>query len=219
MLMVTGACRYTLLGLEALLAPLDPVMSQAPLLTAANLQGVTFLLIIAGSGHALADLLTVVRMADQAGVAQVALLGTAGQALFLNAVQSRRVRALPLSTPPGLLCRTVRSWMTLPPLSPAVRSAPWHPGPGLSVPEHRVLVSTLRGISIPRLSILTGRSVKTLYNHRRSALEKMGLRNIRELLSCRVTGVPVAPASCARLLTAVNAPVFHSDKQWHVQKN
>lgn len=219
MLMATGACRYTLLGLETLLASLTPVMSLAPLLTAANLQGVTFLLIVAGSGHTLTDLMRVVWMADQAGVAQVALLGTAGQALFLNSVQSRRVRALPLSTPPGLLCRTVRNWMTRLPLSPVVHSAPGYPGQVLSVSERRVLVSTLRGISIPRLSILTGRSVKTLYHHRRSALEKMGLRNIRELLSCPVTGVPVAPASCARLLAAVNAPVFHSDKQWLVQKN
>lgn len=196
--MVTGACRYTLLGLETLMALLAPVMLPGPLPALRHLQCASFLLMVSGPGRGLTDLLKVAERARQVGVAQLALLGTPEQAAFLAACGVRLSLVLPLDTPPAQIPPAVRRWLGGRRTESGPKAARF--GGALSVAEHNVLQSTLSGIPVALLGDITGLSVKTLYCHRRSALGKLGVRSIQELLARPDTGIPSSPDRCARLL-------------------
>lgn len=51
-------------------------------------------------------------------------------------------------------------------------------GNGLTLTERRLLLLFLSGVSVPVLSQLTGRPVKTLYTHRHKILAKTGFRQM-----------------------------------------
>ena len=51
-------------------------------------------------------------------------------------------------------------------------------GNGLTLTERRLLPLFLSGVSVPVLSQLTGRPVKTLYTHRHKILAKTGFRQM-----------------------------------------
>lgn len=199
MLMVTGTCRYTLRGLEALLAPMAPVMLPGHLPALRHLQCASFLLMVSGPGRGLTDLLKVaVRVRQAGGGGQVALLGTPEQAAFLAACGVRLSLVVPLDMPLGRILPTVSRWLTGHHAASGPKAARF--GGALSVAEHSVLQSTLSGIPVALLGDITGLSVKTLYCHRRSALGKLGVRSIQELLARPDTGIPSSPSRCARLL-------------------
>lgn len=197
MLILAGECRYTLVGLAHLLSPRLPVVCCDFLGSAARISPATDLLVIATRYDPLSRLLPVFEKAIRRGVNRTALIGTTGQAVFLNNCGVFPDFVVPGSLPAGELHQHILGGLRrASPLQPSGRRTCV-----LTPCEREILQATLRGKPVEQIFVSTGISRKTLYAHRRNALGKLGVRTVRELLANACTGIPDSPESCARLLS------------------
>ncbi|WP_072056031.1 LuxR C-terminal-related transcriptional regulator [Serratia ureilytica] len=59
----------------------------------------------------------------------------------------------------------------------------------LSDKERQVVLATLQGIPISSLARERGVTAKTIYTQRRTALDRLGIKNTRELLCLSIQGL------------------------------
>lgn len=201
MLIITGECQYTLLGLGRLLAPRAPtLMSTAQWMADDEVPPGTALLMVASRDQALADLLPVAEKARHDCVRRLALMGFSGQGVFMNTCGLAPDCILGPKMPPALLQRCLLDWLSF---RSSRRQSGWlrgRPPEVLSPREREVLRLALSGVPVPVASEDLGITPKTFYTLRMSALNRLGLKNIRALLANPVTGVPDPTSRYNRLL-------------------
>lgn len=196
MLIIVSDCQFTRLALTRLLAHLDPVnMSVARWLQTAPPAGSHVLL--AASPGMLASLVPACHHARTSLSLKLALLGSGGQAVFLNTLGLRPDCLLPRTASATQLKAAVSSWLR--------RARGWRQATteSLSLRERQALCATLAGLSAAHGARL-GISPKTFYGHRRSALNRL------ELLANPVIGLPDPAAHYSMMLHPGSPPFFSS---------
>lgn len=199
MLIITGECQYTLLGLSHLLARLAPqTMSTTQWMANDNVPSGVALLMVTTRYQALADLLPVAEKAHFDGV-RLALLGHSGQGVLMNSCGLSPDCVIDSQTPSGELQGRLRDWLRFCGVLRQPRSLRGHLPEVLTMREREVLRYTLDGVPTPVASRLLGITPKTFYALRLNALGRLGLKNTRALLANPVTGVPVPVSRYDRL--------------------
>ncbi|CAI1594928.1 Bacterial regulatory proteins, luxR family [Serratia quinivorans] len=88
--------------------------------------------------------------------------------------------------PTSVLLNELFSWMIQKKEQPTKKNMPLTI---LTEKERQVVLATLKGMPIATLARQRGVNVKTIYTQRRTAMDKLGIKNTHELLCLRVQGL------------------------------
>lgn len=184
MLTLISDCHYTLAGLTQALAPLSTRSATFGEWQESGALSSPWLLVAASNDCTYTGLLTLIIAAQNAtpGV-RIAFMGLRGPAVFLNTCGAAPEVSFLSTQPAGVLRAQIYHWLASGRVSRrglTPECLPWQ--------ERQTLLLALSGMSIARISTMTGITMKKVYVLRAKALTRLGKTSLRDLLLDRNTG-------------------------------